>query len=202
MKYGPEENTGSPYGGGSWINPYLKEGEVIKRYPQPTKRARLATCMRVLGHPLSVMMKWPEVVNRSEVASPKAARAAPVGTEPTPRKAMGMAEQKALASLLAGIDRTVVRLSEKRDGLRAALAVVESELQVFLLMLQAAGGEAVAAPSKKRRAPKDKKGPKRGVKVPGRKSKKGRAVVDRSTEGPGAVALALAAAGKIGRAHV
>jgi hypothetical protein len=143
--------------------------------PEPTRTQRLAAVMRVIGHPLSFMRKWPE--------------AAGVGTEAPERKTQDMAEQKALAAHRAAIEKSVVKLSERRDLLRAELDEVEAELKSLLSMLKAAGLPADAPlEAMEKEIAKGKK-----VKL-GKPTKAERAA---QNEGPMSIALKLASKGTV-----
>ena len=151
MKYGlePEENKGSPYGGGTWRNPY-GDAHRIKSLPQATKTQRLATAMRVIGHPLSIMRKWPEVI---------ALQAAQVGIVDEARKAKDMAEQKAVAAHRAALEKSVEKLAARRDVVKAELDELEGELKLLLSMLKAAGGPSASiadGPEAPAKRPKEK----------------------------------------------
>jgi membrane-associated HD superfamily phosphohydrolase len=113
----------------SWVNPYGSEHR-IKAKPQSSQAQRLATVMRVIGHPLSIMRKWPEVI---------ALKAGSETSEPI-NKAMSMAEQKAVAAHRAALEKSVEKLAARRDVVKAELDELEGELKLLLSMLKAAGG--------------------------------------------------------------
>ena len=191
MKYGaePEENRGSPYGGGTWKNPYLRDGEVVKRYPPARRAARLATCMRVLGHPLSIMMEWAEVVGAPPALAPieTAAQAEAVGIQPAPDKAKSMAEQRAVAAHRAALEKSIEKLAARRTIVKDELDELESELKSLLAMLKAAGGSPVEAAEE----PKGKRSAK------GKKAKSTKKLTAAKASGPSAVALNLASKGTV-----
>lgn len=131
----------------SWINPYGSEHR-IKSQPQPTQAQRLATVMRVIGHPLPVMRKWPEVL----------ALTGAVGTPSEVDKAQAMAEQKAVAAHRAALEKSVEKLAARRDVVKAELDELEGELKLLLSMLKAAGGPSPSIAEGP--TPPAKKGPK------------------------------------------
>jgi hypothetical protein len=84
----------------------------------------------VIGHPLSIMRKWPEVIALKDA----------VGIQPEIDKAQAMAEQKAVAAHRAALEKSVEKLAARRDVVKAELDELEGELKLLLSMLKAAGG--------------------------------------------------------------
>lgn len=113
-----------------WKNPYGSDHK-HRPYPQASQAQRLASVMRVIGHPLSVMKKWPEVV---------VMQGAQVGIPDEARKAKDMAEQKAVAAHRAALEKSIEKLATRRDIVKAELDELEGELKLLLSMLKAAGG--------------------------------------------------------------
>ncbi len=149
----------------SWKNPYGDEHR-IKAQPKPTRAQRLATVMRVIGRPLSIMRNWPEV---------RALKNTPSETVERSDKPQSMAEQKAIAAHRAALEKSIERLAAQRDPLKAKLESIESELKTLLSMLKAAGpvageeDEAMDPDAKKPRRTKAEAQKAYGEKLNGRK---------------------------------
>jgi len=171
--------------GTNWKNPYPSEHR-IQTLPAPTRTQRLASCMRTIGHPLSIMREWPEV---SSIERPQIIRAVEaVGIAAPVRKAQVMAEQKAVAAHRAGLKKSIEKLAARRDIVKAELEILEGELKTLLSMLKVSGYEVSEAPidptMTKTKGKKDK--------GKGKKPKE-----SSSPAGPGLIALRLVSKGTV-----
>jgi len=115
-----------------WKNPY-GERHRIQAKPIPTQKQRLDSVMRVIGHPLSIMRKWPEVVGTANEISKAEI------------KEQLMAEQKAVAAHRAALEKTVEKLAARRDIVKVELDGLEAELKALLAMLRIAAPQDVVA---------------------------------------------------------
>lgn len=140
------ENSGRPlvYGSEHWAIPR----------PMAGRTERLDTLLRVIGRPLTKMLCWPQWQvhpgNTEQV-------------EKAEQEAKMAEQQRALAVHRAALEKTIAKLSARRDVLRTELDQVEEELKTLLSMYKLTeralgeGEESLLSPQGKSQKAKTKK---------------------------------------------